>query len=268
MISQKGKTFLKKILPAFLTRFGAGLLYGWHGNFSSWDEAKKRCAGYDSKIIHEKVKTSLLKVKEGRAAYERDSVLFNEVQYTYPVLSGLMWIAALNKGKLNVLDFGGSLGSTYFQNRFFLESLSGVNWCIVEQSRFVDSGIESFADKRLHFFYTIEECLKSYKIDTVLLSSVLQYIEEPYRLLDQIKSYGINFLIIDRTPFINADDRITVQKVNPEIYRGSYPCWFFNEEKFISSLSSEYKLVLKFDALDEANIPSKFKGFIFQKVNM
>jgi putative methyltransferase (TIGR04325 family) len=267
MISKKGKTILKKILPSFLTRFVSGLFYGWHGNYSSWDEAKKWCTGYDSKIILEKVKSSLLKVKAGKAAYERDSVLFDEVQYSYPVLSGLMWIAAQNKGKLNVMDFGGSLGSTYFQNKFFLESLSEVNWCIVEQSQFVDSGIESFADKKLHFFYTIEDCLKSFEINVVVLSSVLQYMEKPYGLLDQIMLHGIQFLIIDRTPFINADDRITVQKVNPGIYKGSYPCWFFNEEKFISAFSGEYNLVLKFDALDKANIPSRFMGFIFQKVN-
>jgi putative methyltransferase (TIGR04325 family) len=75
------------------------------------------------------------------------------------------------------------------------------------------------------------------------------------------------YIIIDRTPFVKGNDRITVQTVNPKIYKGSYPCWFFDEEKFISSLTREYKLVLEFDALDKANISSEFKGFIFQKLN-
>jgi putative methyltransferase (TIGR04325 family) len=261
----KGKQVLKKIIPVSFQRFMTGLFYGWHGNYSTWDEAKQRCTGYDSEIILEKVKYSLLKVKEGKAAYERDSVLFNEVQYSFPLLSGLMWIAAMNNGKLNVLDFGGSLGSTYFQNRLFTDSLTEVNWCIVEQPAFVECGIECFAGEGLHFYNTVEECLASYKIDVVILSSVLQYIEKPFELTGQIKAYGINYLIIDRTPFITGPDRITVQKVNHEIYPGSYPCWFFNKEKFISDFDADYKLVLEFEALDKANIISEFKGFIFQK---
>lgn len=240
--------------------------YGWHGNYSSWDKAVKKCTGYDSQIIFDRVKASALMVKDGSAAYERDSVIFDEVDYTFPLLSSLLWIAAQNQGKLNVLDFGGSLGSTYFQNKFFLDALPSVNWCIVEQSGFVKAGNETFEDGRLHFFYTIEECLRNYKPDVILLSSVLQYIDEPYNLLDKIKSTGVRYLIIDRTPFIKGPDRITVQKVNPKIYKADYPCWFFNEEKFVSYLNRDYKLILEFDALDRANIKSQFKGFVFQNL--
>jgi putative methyltransferase (TIGR04325 family) len=259
------KNTIKDFLPPLLLRLMRGLFYGWHGNFSSWKEALEKSGGYDSEVIVEKVKISALKVKNGLAAYERDSVIFENIEYSFPLLSGLLWIAARNNGKLNVLDFGGSLGSSYFQNKLFLDSLSTVNWCIVEQAGFVKTGIECYKGGKIHFFYTIEECLNSFDIDVVILSSVLQYMERPFVLLDQIKSTGINYLIIDRTPFIKGNDRITVQKVHPKIYRGSYPCWFFNKEKFIYSISPEYKVVLEFDALDKANISSEFKGFILQK---
>ena len=243
----------------------SGLYYGWHGKYSDWNAAKKKVTGYDSKLILEKVKESTLKVKEGKAVYERDSVLFDKVEYSFPVLSGLMWISALNKGKINILDFGGSLGSTYFQNRLFLDTLNEVNWCIVEQPDFVKAGIENFTTPRLHFFYSIEECLKSYKIDVILLSSVLQYLENPYDFLDMIKSLECNYLIIDRTPFIKGKDRITVQRVNPKIYKGSYPCWFFNESAFLSYISASYETITDFKSVDTANIPSEFKGFILKK---
>lgn len=114
------KKTIKKVLPSRVIRFFAGLRYGWYGNFSSWNEAVIRSTGYDSQIILEKVKNSLLMVRDGMAPYERDSVIFSEVQYSFPLLSGLMWIAAQNNGRLNVLDFGGSLGSSYFQNLHFL----------------------------------------------------------------------------------------------------------------------------------------------------
>ncbi len=258
------KNIVKKGLPGRVIRRLIGLFYGWQGNYDSWEDVKNKCSGYDSQTIIDNVTASALKVKEGLAVYERDSVLFYNEQYTFPVLSALMWIAAKNMGNLNVLDFGGSLGSTYFQNKLFLDSLPEVNWCIVEQPGFVKTGIENFEDQRLHFFYSIEECLNLYGIHVVLLSSVLQYLEDPYKLLDQIKSQNLKYIIIDRTPFINGDERITLQRVNPRIYKGSYPCWFLNEDKFIAALSSHYKLVLEFDALDRANIKSYFKGFVFE----
>jgi putative methyltransferase (TIGR04325 family) len=260
------KKVIKDFLPPALKRFLSGLFYGWYGNFPTWAEAAKKCGGYDSFKILEKVKKSSLMVKNGSAVFERDSVLFENIEYSFPLLSGLLWIANQNNGKLNVLDFGGSLGSTYFQNKFFLDSQNEVNWCIVEQPGFVKTGKESFEDEKLHFFYSIEDCLNVYKIDVVILSSVLQYIEEPYSLLENIRLKGINYIIIDRTPFIEGNDRITIQKVKPSIYSGSYPCWFFNEDKFLSTLTKEYELLLEFDALDEANNSSKFKGFLFQKI--
>jgi len=261
----KIKELFKRVFPDRVIRLTSGLVYGWHGNYSSWDEAKRKCTGYNYKLIIDKVTSSAWKIKDGTAAYERDSVLFDSIQYSYPVLSGLMWIAAQNSGKLNVLDFGGALGSSYYQNNFFLDSLNKINWCIVEQPDFVRIGLEHFDSERLHFFNEIEECVKSFDIDVILLSSVLQYLEEPYKYLEYIKSFAVKYIIVDRTPFVKNIDRITIQKVSPKIYKASYPCWFFNEEKFISSLSSDYKLVMEFDALDKANISSKFKGFIFEK---
>jgi putative methyltransferase (TIGR04325 family) len=253
-------------MPPFLLRVLTGLFYGWHGSYSSWAEAKKKGTGYDSTSILEIVKKSSLKVKNGLAAYERDSVLFDNIEYSFPLLSGLMWIAAQKKGTLNILDFGGSLGSSYFQNKLFLDSLSSFSWNIVEQPDFVKTGMENFSDKNLHFFYTIEDCLKSVDIDVIILSSVLQYIDNPYDLLEHIKSTGIRFMIIDRTPFINTTDRITLQKVNPKIYKATYPCWFFNKEKFVSFISNGYNIILEFEAIDKANLISEFKGFILQRV--
>ena len=84
--------------------------YGLSGDYHSWDEALASSAGYDSEIILEKTRAALLKVKNGEAAYERDSVLFDEIEYAWPLLAGLMWVAARCQGTLNVLDFGGSLG--------------------------------------------------------------------------------------------------------------------------------------------------------------
>jgi len=265
MIPETTKSFAKKVLPDNLVRLITGFFYGWNGDYPSWDEALKRSSGYDAKLILEKVSVSAGKVRDGLAVYERDSVLYDEIEYSYPVLSGLLWIAGQNEGRLNVMDFGGSLGSSYYQNKMFLDSIKDLNWCIVEQPAFVEEGKNYFSNDRLHFFNTPEDCFNTFAINVIHLSSVLQYLEDPYKLLDAFLSKQVKYIIIDRTSFIDGNDRITIQKVHPAIYKASYPCWFFNKSKFVTYLGSSYELILEFDALDRANIRSEFKGFIFRR---
>jgi putative methyltransferase (TIGR04325 family) len=268
MLTNNLKWKIKKIVPDSVLRYLSGYFYGWHGNYSSWSEAEKHCTGYESPVILEKVKASALKVRDGLAAYERDSVIYNEIQYSFPVLSGLMWIAAQNKGKLFVLDFGGSLGSTYYQNKRFLDALMDFHWCIVEQPHYVKAGRESFTSDKVTFYISMEECLKSREINVILLSSVLQYIEQPFLFLEKVISANVGYIIIDRTPFVRSNDRLTVQTVHPAIYKAKYPCWFFNESKFVNYFSSSHEMISEFISLDKANIRSEFKGFIFKKLKL
>jgi len=242
--------------------------WGWYGDFPNWESAKKKTKGYDNDLILEKVKSSLLKVKNGDAVYERDSVLFNNVEYSWEALAGLMWIAAQNKGDLNLIDFGGSLGSTYFQNKLFLDSLDSISWNIVEQQNFVKEGLDSFEDDRLKFYDSIEECITNNKqeLNCILLSCVLPYIEQPFALLDEIFKYKIKYIIIDRTSFTkNGKTRLTIQKVPAKIYDASYPCWFFHEKEFTVFFEKNgYEQIACFTNQDQVNIPSTYKGFIFK----
>lgn len=252
-------------LPHFIIKMITPFFYGWVGNYRSWEEAMKKSNGYESVVILQKVKCALQKVKDGTAVYERDSVLFDKIQHSFPLMAALMFVAAKNKGEINVLDFGGSLGSSYFQNLQFLQCLKDFHWCIVEQPHFVEEGIRSFANDHLHFFYNIQECLNKFPIHVVVFSSVLQYLKEPYKILNEVFENRIEYIIIDRTPFIRkGNDRITVQKVPRWIYKARYPCWFFNEQKFLESMNFAYEKIYEFRALDWANIPSEFKGFFFK----
>jgi putative methyltransferase (TIGR04325 family) len=238
------------------------------GHYRTWDDAGKASEGYDSDVILEKVKNALLKVKNGEAAYERDSVLFDEIQYSWPLLAGLLWVASCGANRLNLIDFGGSLGSSYYQNKKFLSHLAELNWSIVEQKKFVECGKQHFEDDHLKFYYTIDDCLKEQRANTILLSSVIQYLEKPYDMLSDVKSKGFKYIIFDRTAFTDTgDDRITIQRVPPEIYPASYPAWFFNQEKFLHFFSGEYELIADFESDDRANIPSVYKGYIFKVRN-
>jgi len=157
--------------------------------------------GYDSDIILQKTKDTLVKVKSGEAVYERDSVLFGEIQYSWPLLAGLTWAAARSGGRLNVLDFGGSLGSTYFQNRAFLNKLSDVRWSIIEQPEYVGVGKELFEDSILRFYSTIDDYSIGNRPDVIILSAVLQYLENPYEMLSRLLELHPDCIILAQTPF-------------------------------------------------------------------
>jgi putative methyltransferase (TIGR04325 family) len=264
------RDLLKLLVPPFFLKALRRIdnnKFGWQGDYTTWQEAKNTSTGYNSDAIIQAVKSSLLKVKSGEAVYERDSVIFDEIQYSWPLLAGLMFVAAKSSGQnLKVLDFGGSLGSTYYQNKRFLDELCSVSWSVVEQRRFVTVGREEFANDRLSFYYTVGECVENEQPNILLLSSVLQYIENPYELLDEILKYEFEYILIDRVTFNNETDKdkITVQKIKLENY-DSIPCWLFSERDFYKYFNCLYVLVEDFELANE-RVKNKYeKGMIWKK---
>ncbi|MFX6225949.1 methyltransferase, TIGR04325 family, partial [Acinetobacter baumannii] len=89
-------------------------------------------------------------------------------------------VASRNNGNLNVLDFGGSLGTTYFQNLPFLDGLNSLTWNIVEQPNYVVAGKEHFETDQLRFYENIASCIKEQKPNIIIFCGVLQYINDTY----------------------------------------------------------------------------------------
>lgn len=237
----------------------------WNGDYPSWQAAMAECEGYDAQVILDRVTEAALAVKEGRAAYERDSVPYQQKAYVWHVLSGLLWTAARRGGRLSVLDFGGSLGSTYYQHKSWLEALPHFKWSIVEQPSFVDVGQAKFEDGTLRFFHDVPSALAADRANTLLVSSVFQYLEDPYAKLRELLDYGFEVVIIDRTGFtLDGRDRLTVQRVGERIYPASYPCWFFGEG-FMRIVTERYRLVNEFPAIDRANLPVRYEAFLLER---
>lgn len=267
------KSFFREISPNIILRFYRLLKYknkieyGFLGEFNSWDTASKASIGYDNNLILEKVKNSLLKVKNGEAIYERDSVIFDQIQYSWPLLASLLYIYNTEK-RLQIIDFGGSLGSTYYQNKKFLDS-KFLSWNIVEQENFVECGKELFEDNILKFYLSVDECLKQNECNTILFSSSIQYIKDPFELLNYIIEKNFKYILFDRTSFFineSISDQIKIQKVPPEIYEASYPSWIFNYDKFINFFNKKYILLEEFESQDKYNLSEIiFKGFIFKR---
>lgn len=259
---------LKDLIPPLIVRtFKPRSKYGWFGDLSSWDDASKQCTGYSAEAVLEKVKEAIILVKNGQAVFERDSVLFDRVEYSWPLLAGLMWAASQNKGTLNVLDFGGSLGSSYYQNKCFLDTLEKVKWNVVEQKSFVSYGKLYIQNETIRFFNSIEEAISiNGRPDVFLIACTLPYLSEPLSFLESLTEYKIPYLILDNTFFnYEARHRICIQKVNPLIYDASYPCWFLNYTAVTEIISKNYFIISEHYnestiQLDNQNI--RYRGFI------
>jgi len=264
------KSAIREIIPPIILRLilrvcNYGITY--KGEYATWKSALESSSGYESPIIIESVCSAAKKVKNGDAVYERDSVCFYKEQYRWPTLACLLRVAAENEGKMNVLDYGGSLGSYYFQHKKYFSCLKRTLWAVVEQPAFVSCGQREFEDDTLRFYASIDECLQNSDIDVVLMSAVLQYLQDPESVLEKVCSIGARFIIIDRIPYVDSvRDRLTVQTVPGRIYNVSYPAWFFSEKRLMGVLKNlKYSVVSELPCDDRANIVSKYRGLFLEK---
>lgn len=234
MLNPSVKSIALNVLPPIVLRgllSVSGTRNKWSGNYADWASAVAASSGYDADIIFKSVHKAASAVRDGKALWERDSTCFYHEEYNWQLLACLMTSAARSGGALHVLDFGGALGSTYMQHRKLLAGLEDCSWSVVEQPHMVACGKAEFATDTLGFFDTIEQCFSARPVNVVLFSSVLQYLEKPYALLEQVVKLAPTAIIIDRTPLANKGERITVQHVPKIIYLASYPCRFLDRTR-------------------------------------
>jgi len=286
-VSSMFKPFIPPGLISLGRKFWQGKNIQFSGDYPSWQSALDAAGGYDTPAILERVREAALKVKRGEAVFERDSVCFDHEEYRWPTLACLLRIAAENGGKLRVLDFGGSLGSSYFQHRKhfreldfggslgcfyfqhrkFFNALKEIRWAVVEQSHFVACGKSEFQSEYLYFYDSIKECIADGSVDVIFCSSVLQYLERPYSILDSLAETGAEYIIIDRTGFVRSPrDILSVQYASFGEYKRNLPAWFLAKGDVIRRLSNKgYELEVEFPCQESADIKdSEFVGMAFK----
>jgi putative methyltransferase (TIGR04325 family) len=242
------------------------------GNYDSWVYALRDASSYDSACIFEKCLESSRQVLNGGALFARDGVAFKKPQYPWPLLASILSISSAQKGNIRIVDFGGGFGGTYFQCKPYLDKIPSLQWAVVEQPHFVDSGNSEFANESLHFFHDLGVAVSHTSANTILLSSVLPYLEDPSSAIQSILKYPWDYIIIDKTSFILGENthRLTIQNVPASIFPVKLPAWFFNEEQFLLNFTQKYQVVSEWNSPDK--IPLKggrsiFKGFFFQNLS-
>lgn len=236
---------------------------GWSGNYPTWDEACRHSQRYDTDEVFQKTLRASRLVRDGEAVCDRDSVLFQERQYIWPSLAGLLLGAARNQGELHVVDYGGALGSTYRTLYPMLSHLKQVRWHVVDLPRIVKTGLAEFQSETLLFHYSLEECLENHRVDGFLMSASLQYLPEPYLFLSQSLQNFFDYVILDRLALNKQGvHQICVQNVPPEIYTASYPCHLLDYHLIVRMLRNFYTIIDTFPALDDETEAICFKAIV------
>lgn len=250
---------IKQIINTILNR--SNKIYG---NFDTWNEALLKSKGYNDRKILDTVKLSLEKILSGEAKYERDSYLFYKKKYDNILISRLNEIYNNLQRKIIVCDYGGSLGSLYFQHKEIFKK-SFVEWNILEQEHFVEFANQKIKIDNLNFFSNTDKLLNQKKLDLILFSSVLHYLEDPYSVLTKFLEREISNIFIIRTPFLKNTEEIKIQKVPSHIYNSSYPVRILNLEK-IQKLFNQFNYNLEIqDKNDERIGEYEYSNLYYRK---
>jgi putative methyltransferase (TIGR04325 family) len=263
-----GLKTIKPLVPPVLTSLARrwarpGLEF--KGSFDSWEAASAHASGYDVREITERLVSATRKVVAGEAAYERDTVVFDHIEYSWPLLASLLQVAA-ERGSLRIVDFGGSLGSSWRQNKRYLQRLRvPLAWHVVEQAHLVELGRAEFSDEVLRFHHGIPQAAQG-GADAVLFLSSLCYVREPAHFLREAAATPAQFIIIDRLPTIaGRQDRISVQYVSEPIYPASYPIRLFARDSLLSGLLKQWRLIESWDCDLQPDPVARYRGYFLER---
>lgn len=236
--------------------------------FKSWDDASRELQNtYADESIIEKVRTAALRVKSGEYPYERDGVLFDRVVPNWQLNSLVfMHLQQSHSSSLQILDFGGGLGTTYYQfkNSAITDNLE-INWVVVEQENFTRVGQNEFSTSELSFLENLESCNFDQQFIAIALG-VLQYLKDPFHYLQQIVDLNPEYIFIDSTPFSYSDvDSVSLQFVPSSIYSSAYVAHVFSWNKLYGLLGVKYQVISVWDCVEQPDPKNVYKGAIFRR---
>jgi putative methyltransferase (TIGR04325 family) len=244
---------LKKLIPGFvITHLNQrlGRVNQYKGSYESWQHALSRSSGYTSQKLVNKVIESNTAVITNKARYERDGVIFDEISYAMELNACLLlgYIQKDSNQIYEIVDFGGSLGTTYRQFEEFTNYKLNFSWNIIEQEKLYEFGSANFENEKLRFYSSAKTTFTDFTPDIILFSAVLEFIEDFNFLLRGAISAGSEYIVFDRLPiWKGAVNHLSVLVAAKHI-SGSYPCWIFHEY-FLEEILEGYELVSKWSAL-------------------
>jgi putative methyltransferase (TIGR04325 family) len=248
-----------------LINFLKGLVSKPKDYFTNWQNAEKACDSYYDDVVLKTFTDAALAIGNGDGVYDRDGRVHSNFSENVHLVAALRHVSS-TKGQFKVLDFGGALGNMYRQHRWFLSNFNDFTWCVVDQERFVETGKRLFTSNKLKFEPTISQAVVSYKPNIAVMSNILQRVEHPFDIVNELAALDIPYLFIDRMPVITSKNNlITCGKLPAVSNEKCFPEWHFSETAFKQALQTKYRIINEFDADSKAENVRNM-GFFCEKI--
>lgn len=236
----------------------------WSGNYPDWETAVRSCRTISLEGQRRAYERALAEVLAGHALFERDSLLQHRPLTCWPLMLALRDLEACGISPPTVLDYGGGLGSVYFQHRDWWSADRPVTWNVVELPEVAASGQRLIQDPQLNFFDSLEETVQQQPPDLIVAAGVISMVPDPVALLDMFASLGARWVFLDRIPITHRQGQnlITRQVVPRWIYESESPFWFFDESWWLHALASRFEIVGQ--SLSDCDDPVWVEGCLYQ----
>jgi putative methyltransferase (TIGR04325 family) len=233
-----------------------------HG-FKNWESAAAVTTGYQGTDFSDQLVKVSRQARDGEIKFERDGVAFDDQKYSWELLACLLASLRSNM-KMRILDVGGALGTTYRQNRKFLQDAGVVfEWIVLEQRYIAQIGQQEFTTAELSFVSSINDIIER-SFDVVIFASSLCYLPNAEELIEEVKDLSPNHIILDRTPISSKlADLYGIQKVRLKGYKISYPIRSFGQGKIEELFLSNYQLIESWVCDEQPDPKTKSMGFYF-----
>ena len=199
----------------------------------SWETAVRKSVGYESV----NVLTPLMQgTNESRVNLADSKWATTRYQQIATAMFFCLSENRLRVGKpLRILDFGGGGGDYFYQFQKFVPHID-FDWTVVETPALAEAMKQKHGgeSQKIRWVGSLE--MTEDKYDFVLCSSVLQYLEKPFEVLEDLVKKS-ECVIINRIPIIDLSDHfVALQRILTKKRRGSYPAHFFSEKRFLKKL--------------------------------
>lgn len=226
--------FIKSLIPPIilflLRRLKSNKTFS--GEYATFSEALRSSTGYESETIAQEVENSLT----------------SPARLTSQMIPVMEVLVDFRPG-FRMVDIGGAGGSYYRSIGRYIDM-----YCTVVETPLIVDRMKSHNSDRLNWAYSPPE-----DFDIVLMSGVIQYLEDP-------KLFG-DLVILNRVP-IGAHDRIVIQHTVTDKYSTSYPARIFSKMSF-ERLIKGYVILSEWQNSDDSLLyhgtPLDYRGFYLRR---
>lgn len=214
----------------------------WEGIYNHYRDVPSEGAGFDSEEWISR--TRQLTVSAMESLDHPSSGIPYDIPSYHSLFSLTVALLRQQRERLRVLDFGGGMGMAFAN---LLRSLGEVpnppiDYLVIDNERSCEGGAGLFNQRHtIQFSSTLPSNLG--QVDLILLSGVLQFVEDYKSLLDKLAALKPSYWLFT---FVPAGDLPTFASGQKNVPGSTIPVWFFSLDELLEIMRSlGYELIFK-----------------------